>query len=69
MVIVLIHTIIDDLCGDESKVLTIVGERKTGWFTKGAGWKIVAKVGLPTVYVMAALGIVLPGVIKIMIPL
>ena len=66
MVIVLLHTIIDDLEGADSKVFTMAEERKR-WSTKVSTWKMFAKVGLPTAYVVAALAILLPGLINIMI--
>ena len=66
MVIVLLHTIIDDLEGDESKVFTMADKRKNRSLTKVSFWKMLAKVGLPTAYVVAALAILMPGFINIM---
>ena len=69
MLIVLLHTIIDHLEGDEIRVFKTADERKVKWFAHGSFWIAVARVGIPVVYILASLAIVLPGIINITISL
>ena len=69
MLIVLLHTIIDHLEGDEIKVFKTADERRTKQFNHGSFWIAVARVGIPVVYILASLAIVLPGIINITISL
>ena len=69
MLVVLFHTIIDHLEGNEVKVFKKADERKIRWLTQGTFWIVVARIGIPVVYVIAALAIVLPGIVNIAISL
>ena len=58
----LIHAIIDDLRGINDKVLRF--DQMTGekWWNKAPVWVMIARVGLPVVYMVVALAIIMPGI-------
>ena len=72
MLEVILHTIIDDLRGNENKVFKINNKvfnipeaKEMRWWGRVSTWMAFAKVGLPVAYILVALAIVVPGIINI----
>lgn len=61
---VLIHAIIDDLRGINDKVFRF--DQMTGekWWNKAPVWVMIARIGLPVIYMVVALTIIMPGVLN-----
>ena len=74
MLEIILHTVIDDLRGNESKVfkinnkiLSIPETKKKRWWERISVWITVAKLVLPMAYMLVALAIVMVGVINILV--
>ena len=74
MLEVILHTIIDDLRGNENKVFKINNKackmpeaKEKRWWERASIWITLARVGLPVVYMLVALAIVVPGIINIVV--
>ena len=66
MIQVLLHAIIDELRGDDSKVFKMTEEKEKKWWKNTSVWITLARVGLPVAYVLVALAIVMPGILNIL---
>ena len=64
MVIVIIHTIIDYLQGNENKVYRMSDEHGKNWISRVTFWNMVSRLGLPTAYLLLALAIIIPGLLN-----
>ena len=62
---VLLHSIIDDVGGKDSKDSRIGQVTNEKWWKKVSVWITIARVGLPVTYMLAALVIIMPGILYI----
>ena len=63
------HTIIDDLRNGEDKVEYMKAKDKgeKEWRKKASLWIKFARVGMPVMYLVIALAILVPGILNLMI--
>ena len=64
MVIVIIHTIIDHLQGNENRVYRMADEQDKKWLSRVTFWNTVSRLGLPIAYILLALAIIIPGLVN-----
>ena len=62
---VLLHSIIDDMGQKDNKDSRIGQETNEKWWKKVSVWITIARVGLPVTYMLAALFIIMPGILNI----
>ena len=67
MIQVLLHSIIDDVRGNDDKVWRMgQATNDEKWWKKAYVWITIARVGLPVTYVLFALVIIMPGILNIL---